>query len=99
MQAAEDYRFDYKLRNACSASVESVCSDVDPGEGRELDCLVRGRRGAGRGGWVGCEAAQHEAGARRGSQQEFGSGAQPWRGLPAVAQWRARSCGGVAAGR
>lgn len=40
LEAAEDYRFDAQLRGACGASVKSLCSGVEPGEGRELDCLV-----------------------------------------------------------
>lgn len=41
-QAADDYRFDAKLRVACESSVNNLCADVEQGEGRALDCLVRG---------------------------------------------------------
>lgn len=41
VQAAEDYRFDAKLYKACKSAVETVCKDVEAGEGRELECLVR----------------------------------------------------------
>ncbi len=40
VQIAEDYRLDYKLHQACKTDVANLCKDVEPGEGRELECLV-----------------------------------------------------------
>jgi Golgi apparatus protein 1 len=40
LEAADDYRLDARLRGACEASVKTLCADVEPGDGRELDCLA-----------------------------------------------------------
>lgn len=40
VQVAEDYRTDPQLYDKCKDSVEQLCSDVEPGSGGELDCLV-----------------------------------------------------------
>uniref|UniRef100_A0A7R9V0N1 Golgi apparatus protein 1 n=1 Tax=Chlamydomonas euryale TaxID=1486919 RepID=A0A7R9V0N1_9CHLO len=40
----EDYRFDYKLYARCKADVSSLCPDVEPGSGGELDCLESKRQ-------------------------------------------------------
>lgn len=42
-EAAEDYRTDYKLYQGCKDDVQNLCSDVDPGDSRELECLVSKR--------------------------------------------------------
>lgn len=42
-EAAEDYRTDYQLYNACKDDIQNVCSDVEPGDSRELECLVSKR--------------------------------------------------------
>lgn len=41
----EDYRTDYMLYQACKGDVGALCPDVEPGENREMECLVRRRRG------------------------------------------------------
>jgi hypothetical protein len=40
LQATEDFRNDYKLFTACKDDVMNLCSEVEPGDGRELECLV-----------------------------------------------------------
>jgi hypothetical protein len=40
LKAANDYRFDARLFATCDAAVREHCANVDPGDGRELDCLV-----------------------------------------------------------
>ncbi|KAI8477290.1 MAG: hypothetical protein J3K34DRAFT_398918 [Monoraphidium minutum] len=40
LEAAEDYTLDAKLNAVCEDQVDSLCGDVEPGEGRELDCLT-----------------------------------------------------------
>ena len=42
MQVMEDYRTDYKLYSVCKDDVKNLCDDVDPGDAREVMCLVRG---------------------------------------------------------
>eukprot|EP00195_Chlamydomonas_chlamydogama_P004977 CAMPEP_0202901334 /NCGR_PEP_ID=MMETSP1392-20130828/14194_1 /ASSEMBLY_ACC=CAM_ASM_000868 /TAXON_ID=225041 /ORGANISM="Chlamydomonas chlamydogama, Strain SAG 11-48b" /LENGTH=885 /DNA_ID=CAMNT_0049587883 /DNA_START=46 /DNA_END=2703 /DNA_ORIENTATION=- len=42
-EASEDYRVDYKLYTACKDDVKNLCSDVDPGDGREIECLAAKR--------------------------------------------------------
>lgn len=41
-QATDDYRLDAQLYGSCKDAVKELCANVDPGEGRELECLVRG---------------------------------------------------------
>ena len=41
LQSVEDYRTDYSLYTACKDDVASMCADVEPGDNRELECLVR----------------------------------------------------------
>lgn len=38
-----DFRNDVMLAEACKADVESYCADVEPGDGRVLDCLRNNR--------------------------------------------------------
>ncbi len=40
-QIAEDYRMDPRLHNMCADSVKRLCPRIEPGNGEELDCLVR----------------------------------------------------------
>ena len=40
VQAVEDYRTDYSLYSACGTDVSNLCKDVEPGESREMECLV-----------------------------------------------------------
>ncbi len=40
LKVTEDYRNDYKLYNSCKDDVKNLCADVDPGDGREIECLV-----------------------------------------------------------
>lgn len=49
LEASDDYRLDPHLDAACSDAVAEHCADVEPGEGREVECLVR-RRAGGRAG-------------------------------------------------
>ncbi|XP_054162657.1 Golgi apparatus protein 1-like [Oppia nitens] len=37
---AEDWRVDPVLQESCQASVELVCKDIEPGEGRVMACLL-----------------------------------------------------------
>lgn len=39
MEAAEDYRLDANLYDACKADAENICKDVEPGSGRVNGCL------------------------------------------------------------
>lgn len=38
--AANDYQTDAMLHELCQPDAESICKDVEPGEGRVQDCLV-----------------------------------------------------------
>jgi hypothetical protein len=50
LEVAEDWRLDPTLHGACEEAADTLCEEVEPGQGREIECLVRGRRGrAGRG--------------------------------------------------
>eukprot|EP00798_Chlamydomonas_sp_ICE-L_P012178 gene12178-15298_t len=40
IESIEDYRTDYKLNAACSDDIANLCSDVEPGMTRELQCLA-----------------------------------------------------------
>ena len=40
VQANEDFRTDAKLFSACKDDVSNLCSDLDPGDSREMECLV-----------------------------------------------------------
>lgn len=42
-EANEDFRTDYKLYTACKDDVSNLCSDVEPGENREMNCLTEKR--------------------------------------------------------
>jgi hypothetical protein len=39
LQAAEDYRLDANVYDACKADAENICKDVKPGSGRMNGCL------------------------------------------------------------
>lgn len=39
-QVAEDWRLDPTLQAKCQESVDTLCDGVEPGEGREIDCLA-----------------------------------------------------------
>jgi len=55
LEVADDWRLDPTLQTACQDAVDTLCEDVDPGQGRELTCLVRLRPTVGRDGaaWHG----------------------------------------------
>lgn len=40
-EVAEDYRTDPQLYDNCKDSVQQLCQDVEPGNGAELDCLIK----------------------------------------------------------
>ncbi len=42
LEAAADYRTDAELNKYCQADAKQYCPDVEPGDGRVQDCLVRG---------------------------------------------------------
>ena len=42
LEAASDYRTDFELNKYCQADAKEYCADVEPGDGRVQDCLVRG---------------------------------------------------------
>ena len=41
LEAAQEIAFDPILNETCSKDVERLCKDVEPGEGRIQECLVR----------------------------------------------------------
>jgi len=41
LEAAADYRTDFELNKYCQADAKQHCPDVEPGDGRVQDCLVR----------------------------------------------------------
>lgn len=68
-QVAEDYRTDPQLYDKCKDSVEQLCSDVEPGSGGELDCLVSHHHPLGGLVWRFRLAAQHAQRGGRCQQQ------------------------------
>ena len=42
LEAAADYRTDAEMNKYCQADANKYCPDVEPGDGRVQDCLVRG---------------------------------------------------------
>lgn len=51
--AVDDYRTDARLHAACADDAKTLCADVEAGDGREVECLVRWRLAGLWRGWEG----------------------------------------------
>lgn len=56
----DDYRTDYKLYTTCKDDVKNLC-DVDPGDSREMECLVSGSGRVEDPGQWGCLSSADSA--------------------------------------